>query len=608
MISELLQTFSTVWWDWLLACLPGALIIYLAAELVLRLGKNWPARLRYAILLLLLVKCVVPAPWTVELPFAAAEKPDLSQYLVPGIDQLIDQGVKEKTVQAPVVDSNAVVAEEPGFVFPPLSQVLFVINIIGALLVFGMVLSRVFKLHWRLWGAPQDESIKQLCAPICVRMGLRVPRIYIMPQVSGPVTGGLFFPYILIPAGLLEKPQDYQTSVLAHELAHIKRRDSLVNYVQIIITSLFWWNPIVARVNHLIRCEREHCCDDMVIRLMQIAPQDYSNVLLDAAEEQVRRHGYGWGLAFAYPRHAIYQRIRRMVMEQKQRKRLWIVSTAVTGIFAFSIVCGFQIAKAKSQQDQLLELMQGLQQMQLVIMKAYSEGLDLSEEDMKNEIELFAKSARRLNDVLHGMTDEKKQAIGLKEEKKLGLDNLRAELLELYRLGKTDEFELKKRELFEKQKDYYNWDANIEYQPRWITDEVMSAGIARAESETRALKNALECFFIDHKTYPIPIEGNRLDQAGIKIGEGANAKILRLTTPVAYLTKIPVDPFDPEGKPYRYFSNGVSYYALASHGPDLKATFDVSLWKGKGKTDVRPYLYLKENGARSSGDIINSGP
>jgi hypothetical protein len=58
-------------------------------------------------------------------------------------------------------------------------------------------------------------------------------------------------------------------AVLAHELAHVKRRDYLVNFLQSFIEIIFFFNPAVMWVCYLIKIEREHCCDDLAIACVQ---------------------------------------------------------------------------------------------------------------------------------------------------------------------------------------------------------------------------------------------------------------------------------------------------------------------------------------------------
>ncbi|HVW94370.1 MAG TPA: M56 family metallopeptidase [Mucilaginibacter sp.] len=81
-----------------------------------------------------------------------------------------------------------------------------------------------------------------------------------------PMVIGFLKPVILVPVGLLTalSPEEAE-AILLHELAHIRRRDFLVSLLQHVLEILFFFNPAVLWLSYLIRREREHCCDDLVI-------------------------------------------------------------------------------------------------------------------------------------------------------------------------------------------------------------------------------------------------------------------------------------------------------------------------------------------------------
>ena len=84
-----------------------------------------------------------------------------------------------------------------------------------------------------------------------------------------PLLIGYLRPTILLPLGLLTSlPPAQLEAILAHELAHIRRRDYLVNLIQVLIETLFFYHPAVWWLSYRIRVEREHCCDDLVITSM----------------------------------------------------------------------------------------------------------------------------------------------------------------------------------------------------------------------------------------------------------------------------------------------------------------------------------------------------
>ena len=86
-------------------------------------------------------------------------------------------------------------------------------------------------------------------------------------QVDGPVVAGWWKPIVLVPASLLTQlPPDLVEALLAHELAHVRRHDYLVNLLQGAIEALLFYHPVVWWLSRRIRAERELIADDLALR------------------------------------------------------------------------------------------------------------------------------------------------------------------------------------------------------------------------------------------------------------------------------------------------------------------------------------------------------
>ncbi|HEY7120113.1 MAG TPA: carboxypeptidase regulatory-like domain-containing protein, partial [Tepidisphaeraceae bacterium] len=113
------------------------------------------------------------------------------------------------------------------------------------------------------------ESIANSAARLAGQMGLRrAVRVLQSTLVDSPLVIGAIKPVILLPASLLTGLSPAQVeSLLAHELAHVRRHDYLINLLQGVIETLLFYHPAIWWVSRRIRVEREHCCDDAVIAL-----------------------------------------------------------------------------------------------------------------------------------------------------------------------------------------------------------------------------------------------------------------------------------------------------------------------------------------------------
>ena len=109
----------------------------------------------------------------------------------------------------------------------------------------------------------------EVCLALQQRLGVdRVIRFCECTWLQAPAVIGWFRPVVLLPITALTGLSESQLeSVIAHELAHIKRLDAFVNVFQISVETLLFYHPAIWWLNQRIRTEREHCCDDMAIAL-----------------------------------------------------------------------------------------------------------------------------------------------------------------------------------------------------------------------------------------------------------------------------------------------------------------------------------------------------
>ncbi|MFC1509711.1 M56 family metallopeptidase, partial [Candidatus Omnitrophota bacterium] len=102
-----------------------------------------------------------------------------------------------------------------------------------------------------------------------------------------PAYFGLFRPRIVFSRTIVDDwPAGEYEPVLLHELFHVKRRDLLVNWLQVIIQALYFFHPLVWLANRRIRTLREQVCDDQVLSYMQGGRARYAQSMLRIMEEK----------------------------------------------------------------------------------------------------------------------------------------------------------------------------------------------------------------------------------------------------------------------------------------------------------------------------------
>jgi len=115
---------------------------------------------------------------------------------------------------------------------------------------------------------PVSSELLKMCQMLQRRLGIDRAVHYCETRlVAAPAVIGLFRPVVLLPVKALTGLSEAQLeAIIAHELAHIRRLDSLMNLFQVGAETLLFYHPAVWWVSRRIRAERENCCDDEAIR------------------------------------------------------------------------------------------------------------------------------------------------------------------------------------------------------------------------------------------------------------------------------------------------------------------------------------------------------
>jgi beta-lactamase regulating signal transducer with metallopeptidase domain len=117
------------------------------------------------------------------------------------------------------------------------------------------------------WAA--DASWEERFGVLVDRLRIARPvRLAVSAVAQVPAVVGWMKPVVLVPAGIFAHLTGEQIEALiAHELAHVCRHDYLVNLLQTAAETLFFYHPAVWWVSRNIRNEREHCCDDLAVKV-----------------------------------------------------------------------------------------------------------------------------------------------------------------------------------------------------------------------------------------------------------------------------------------------------------------------------------------------------
>lgn len=168
------------------------------------------------------------------------------------------------------------------------SQLLLAIWIVGALyvaLVYSIQIWR-FRRLFPDFGPPSTE-IHDLVSQLSVRLGIKtIPKVSTTLATVPPLVWSFgFFPRLILPSRLLSRlGVTAQSTIVAHELVHVSRRDHLVRLLELAATTLFWWHPVVWWARRELRELEEECCDSRVVALMPQHSRSYATALVDTLD------------------------------------------------------------------------------------------------------------------------------------------------------------------------------------------------------------------------------------------------------------------------------------------------------------------------------------
>jgi uncharacterized protein (TIGR03435 family) len=181
---------------------------------------------------------------------------------------------------------------------------------------------------------------------IRTRVGISHPvRLVVSALVQVPTVIGWLRPIVLMPVGALAGlPAEHVEMLLAHELAHIRRHDYLVNVLQSIAEALLFYHPAVWWISGHLRAEREVCCDDIAVALSGDA-FTYACALADL---ESRRPAFT-NAALAADGGSLPERIGRLLNQPVRRARprsgAAVAATLLLGLGAWGVLAQTQPAR-----------------------------------------------------------------------------------------------------------------------------------------------------------------------------------------------------------------------------------------------------------------------
>jgi beta-lactamase regulating signal transducer with metallopeptidase domain/uncharacterized membrane protein YkoI len=224
-------------------------------------GKAFPAKLRYAIWLVVLFGLIIPLPSAVSNGIITVPLPVQTKYAV----------VNNAGIELPPITTANIQDAAGSFSFGE-----FISPFMICTFVWGLISIMFFTWHIRRyicflrtirrWSVKvKDENLLSVFLAVQAEMGLQQKNIdlKVCGFVSSSMLTGFLRPMILLPEKYFGT--DELELIFRHELIHYKRRDLLVKLLSVIAISLYWFNPIIYWMYEAIQADGEASCDEAVL-------------------------------------------------------------------------------------------------------------------------------------------------------------------------------------------------------------------------------------------------------------------------------------------------------------------------------------------------------
>ncbi len=250
----------------------------------------------------------------------------------PAEPMIIDAGVASRLLGS--WTSLAVLAWACGFF-------LFAMRLVAGLARLAWISTRSKRLLQESW----MRSLLELSNSLAISS----PVLLLQCEYSAamPLTWGNLRPVIILPSTAGEWPEGRRRVVLAHELAHIGRRDWLLQVCAEVARAFYWFHPLVWMAAGRLRHESECACDDSVLN-SGVQPSEYANQLLELARSFQHSSGWSTALGIARPSH-LERRFVAMLTPSVNRRGLSLQSRSLIAILACWLVVPLAVLRLPAQ-------------------------------------------------------------------------------------------------------------------------------------------------------------------------------------------------------------------------------------------------------------------
>ncbi|HEV3138813.1 MAG TPA: M56 family metallopeptidase [Pirellulales bacterium] len=329
------------WWLLQHLCTTGILI-----GLMLSACRKLPKRpaLQHGLWVIVLIKFLVP-PF-VTWPWSLADAGQIFSWHLPGVSRKFELSGAMPGVAINAMSSIGAFSE--GRLAHRLGQVALLTWAAGAMLAAG-------KQGRRIWGqwrgvrhaGPAPECVRNQVGQMAREMGVRSMPVLVLPGVASPFVWCLGRLTMIWPEHLASESQLARLrGVIVHELAHIRRRDHWIIWLELIVGILWWWNPLAWIVRRRVDEAAEIACDALVVSVFPEGRREYAEALLELSlpfksSDPVPAMGVNAGERKSFERRLM------MILSNTVTSRISLRGLILIGIVALAALPSWSLGQIK---------------------------------------------------------------------------------------------------------------------------------------------------------------------------------------------------------------------------------------------------------------------
>ncbi len=235
---------------------------------------------------------------------------------------------------------------------------------LGTLVALGLTVLRGLRFGRLLRTAPPARrELRERAEQLSRVFGLsRAPRLRLVPGRVPPAVwprpGGC---EILLPASLLPLLTTAERDLLlAHELAHVRRRDHWLRPLELAVVALWWWFPVAWWARRRFRAAEEKACDALVLSRLPHAARSYADGLIKTLEFLAHPSHSTPALATGAVRASLQERV-TMILDKNTRSPFprqlvpWVVAVSLLALLTSPGWLDTSAARAKEDPEAEIE-------------------------------------------------------------------------------------------------------------------------------------------------------------------------------------------------------------------------------------------------------------